>query len=198
MGIKIHQYPNEATIVNGNDLYDIDAYISAGVYESKKIKAITLSEGISALKPYGAFYDTTTQTVTSGSTAAMKFNTTDFSQHIEVGNDGLGNPTIIQVQKGGIYNLQFSAQINRVSGGSSANIVVWFRVNGIDLPNSATKKTTESNHGKDVLAWNIFLNLSANDEVQVMWTQNDAIELLYEAASTYPAIPSVIATINLV
>ena len=198
MGIKIHQYPDEALIVNGNDLYDIDAYVSAGVYQSKKIKAVTLADGISALKPYGAFYDTTTQTVASGSTAAMKFNTTDFNQHIDVGNDLSGNPTIIQVQKDGVYDLKFSAQINRTSGGSTADIVVWFRINGVDLPNSATKKTLQSNHGKDVLAWNIFLNLSANDEVQIMWTQNDLINLHYEAATTYPAIPSVIATINLI
>lgn len=196
MGIKIHQYPDEALIVNANDLYDIDAYVSAGVYQTKKIKASTLIDGISALKPYGSFYDTTTQTITSGSIAAMKLNTTDFNNQIDIGTDGLGDPTIIQVQKDGIYDLKFSAQLNRTTGGSSKQVIIWFRVNGVDVPNSATHMTLEANHGKDVAAWNYFFNLNASDEIQIMWTQNDAIELLYEAGVGYPDVPSVIVTIN--
>jgi hypothetical protein len=38
MGIKIHNYPTESTTFNSEDYYDIDAYISPGVYESKKQK----------------------------------------------------------------------------------------------------------------------------------------------------------------
>lgn len=198
MGIKIHQYPTEATSVNTNDFYDIDAYVSPGVYESKKIKASTIASGLSALKPYGAFYDTTTQTVATNGTAAMKLNTTDFNQDISVINDGLGNKTIIKVTKSGIYDLKFSAQLNRTTGGSSKQIVIWVRVNGIDVPYSSGFMTLEANHGKDIAAWNYFLELSANDEVQLMWSQNDDIELFHQVSGIFPGLPSVIATINMI
>lgn len=196
MGIQINQYPNEATIVNGNDLYDIDAYISAGVYESKKIKASTIADGISGLKPYGSFYDTTTQTITSGSTAAMKLNTTDFNQDISVINDGLGNKTIIKVVKSGIYDLKFSAQLNRTTGGSPKQIVIWARINGVDVPYSSGHLTMEANHGRDIAAWNYFFDLNASDEIQLMWTQNDDIQLFHEVGVGYPDTPSLIVTIN--
>lgn len=198
MGIKIHQYPNEATIVNGQDFYDIDAYVSLGVYETKKIKAMTLVDGLSALKPYGSFYDTTTQTVASGASAAMKLNTTAFNQHIEVVNDGLGNPTVMQVGKTGVYDLKFSAQLNRTTGGSSKQVIIWLRVNGSDVPYTSGHMTLEANHGKDIAAWNYFLELNADDTIQLMWSQNDSIEILHELGTAFPSVPSVIATINMI
>lgn len=38
MGIKINQYPDESTSFNSEDYYDVDAYVSPGVYLSKKQK----------------------------------------------------------------------------------------------------------------------------------------------------------------
>ena len=64
MGIKINQYPNESTAFNGEDYYDIDAYISPGVYESKKQKGAVFYDQFAV----GLFSQTSIVTV--GNTAA--------------------------------------------------------------------------------------------------------------------------------
>jgi hypothetical protein len=50
-----------------------------------------------------------------------------------------------------------------------------------------------------VAAWNFFQQVGAGDYVQIMWTQDDNIILPYVAANgviPYPAVPSVILTVN--
>lgn len=59
MGIKIHQYPDESTIFNGEDFYDIDAYVSPGVYQSKKQKGSVFFDQFAV----GLFSQTTLVTV---------------------------------------------------------------------------------------------------------------------------------------
>lgn len=151
---------------------------------------------------YGSFYDTTTQSVTSGAVKAMEFNNTDATctSGFTIANNVSGRPTRITATNTGVYNLQFSAQLNRVSGGFSAQTDIWIAVNGTPVPDTATGITMQANAGKTVASWNFFINLGAGDYVEIMWTQNDNIELLAStAAGTVPvAIPSVIATINLV
>lgn len=148
---------------------------------------------------YGSFYDTTTQNATISIPTPMKFNTTDFASGFSIQNDTLGNPTRIQATNTGKYNLQFSAQINRTSGGTAKQIDIWYRINDVDITNSNTGVTLQANDGKIVASWNFFVQLSAGQYVQIMWQQDDAIQLLYETANLtvpFPATPSVIATIN--
>jgi hypothetical protein len=50
-----------------------------------------------------------------------------------------------------------------------------------------------------VPAWNFFIDMTAGQYVELMWTQDDAIVLTYNAADTiipHPAVPSVILTMN--
>ena len=63
---------------------------------------------------YGTFYDTTTQTAAAINTAyPLTFNTTDLSFGVR-----RGTPTSrIYVDSEGIYNFQFSLQLDKVSGG---------------------------------------------------------------------------------
>lgn len=147
---------------------------------------------------YGTFYDTTTQTAAIDTPTPMKLNTTDFVNGFSIENDLLGNPTRIKANRNGRYNLQFSAQINRTSGGNSRQIDIWIRINDVDVDWSNTAISVVANSNKLVAAWNWFLSLNANQYVQIMWSQNDAIDLLFEAANLtvpHPATPSVIATI---
>lgn len=148
---------------------------------------------------YGSFYDTTTQTATSGAIATMKYNTTVLSNGVSIVNDGLGDPTEITFTDAGIYNIQFSAQLQRTSGGSDATISIWLRQNGSNVADSTTHLTLKANTNYVVAAWNFFQQVGAGDNVQIMWSHNDAIQILYEApgvAPVRPATPSVILTVN--
>lgn len=148
------------------------------------------------LKNYGSFYSTQTQTVAIDGIAAMTYNVTDLSYGVTIQNNSK-----ITVNKDGIYNVQFSAQIERASGGggSSHLVHIWLRKNGIDVPNTTTKITTISNNKYLVAAWNFFISLNANEYCEIMWSQDDNIQLVYEAQNTvipYPETPSVILTVN--
>ena len=148
---------------------------------------------------YGSFYDTTDQTVASGEVAAMKFGTTDFSSGVSITNDISTNPTQISIANTGIFNIQFSAQFYREAGGSAADLVIWLRKNGTDIPNTSTIVHFANNTVYNVAAWNFFVDATAGDDYQIMWTQDDAIIMLHDPENLvvpYPAIPSVILTVS--
>lgn len=144
---------------------------------------------------FGSFYDTTTQTTLGNTPEAMRLNTTDISDGFTIVSGSR-----ITAAYAGVYDVQFSAQVQKTQGGSSEDIYIWPRVNGINVPVSSTKLTLANNGVFIVPAWNFFLNLSAGDYVELMWYATDShIELFYEAspvAGAVPAIPSVILTIN--
>ena len=142
----------------------------------------------------GSFLDLTTQTVTSGAIAAVNLGTTIFSNGVSVSNNSR-----INVDYTGIYNLQFSLQLRRTTGGGVKQASIWIRVNGVDVPNSATHVTFQASSDYLVPAWNFFIDMTAGQYVELMWTQDDSIVLTYNAADTivpHPAVPSVILTMN--
>jgi hypothetical protein len=148
---------------------------------------------------YGSFFDTTDQSVSSNQIAAMKFGVTDFSSGVSVTNDLLSNPTQITIAANGKYNIQFSAQLYRVAGGSGAHARIWLRKNGADISDTTTVVHFGNNNVYSVAAWNFFVDANAGDKYQIMWTQDDAITIAHEEENTvipYPAVPSVILTVN--
>jgi hypothetical protein len=147
---------------------------------------------------YGSFYDTTTQTNPVANTPrSMSLNTTDITNGVSV--SGSTNPfnTYIKTQNAGVYNLQFSAQVEKTDSGTD-EIVIWLRKNGTDLTDTATTITLSGNNAKQVAAWNWFVTSAANDYYQIIWISADTgMRLLAEAISgTHPGIPSVIVTAN--
>lgn len=146
---------------------------------------------------YGAFYDTTTQTVASGAVKAMEFNSTDISGGVTIANNALSRPTRITVNTTGVYDIQFSAQLNRTTGGNAKQIDIWLAINDNPVSWSNTSVTMQANDGKIVAAWNFFASLTAGQYAEIMWTQDDAIEILASPAGVnFPETPSVILTVN--
>lgn len=143
---------------------------------------------------YGSFYDTTTQTAAAINTAyAMTFNTTDMSQGVY-----LGSPTSrVYIDRMGVYNIQFSAQMDNTSGGNHL-VYIWLRVNGVDVPNSASQVRLKSTDGELVAAWNFLYNFNSGDYFQLMWSVSDtSVQITAAAAAApVPAIPSVILTVT--
>ena len=152
--------------------------------------------------PYGAFSNNNGQTATSTATTdVVEFDTTEQSNGVY-----LSNTTRIYVRNGGIYNLQYSLQLKN-SNNDSEYADVWFRKNGVDVADSASrfglparKSTGDPSHL--IGAMNIFLDLAAGDYIELAGSvSNTTVALEYLAASTTiprPAIPAVIFTVNYV
>lgn len=143
---------------------------------------------------YGSFYDTTTQTAAAINTAyAMTFNTSDLSYGVTV-----GTPTSrIYVDTPNVYNVQFSAQLDKTAGGVGL-VWIWLRKNGVDVPDSAGQIRIQGNNAEVLAAWNYLVRLNAGDYVEIMWEVDDtSVIILAEAASAvHPSVPSVILTVT--
>ena len=186
-----------------------ESSISSALAESKANQALELLsrltaavEGLQMIPPprefkrsrYGSFYDTTTQTATTINTAkAITFNNTDLSSGVY-----LGSPTSrIYVDTEGIYNFDTSFQLDKTAGGVGL-FYLWFRLNGVDVPNSASQIRIQGNNAEIFSSLNYFFDLKANDYVEIMYSVNDlSVQLLAEPASTpHPGIPSIILTVS--
>lgn len=146
---------------------------------------------------YGAWSDSTDQTGSTTAGTAMTYNTQDVTDTVT-----LVDNSKITVPNTGIYDLQFSSQF-RNTDNAQHEVVVWFKVNGTDVPNSATRVTvparkSASIYGYVVAAWNVFLDMNSTDYVEIFWQpSNLSITMEHDSAgATYPAIPSVIVTIQ--
>ena len=144
---------------------------------------------------YGAFYDTTTQTAAAINTAyAMTYNTIDLSVGVRRG----GTTSQIFVDEPGVYNIQFSAQLDNTAGGNHL-AYIWLRLNGTtDVANSASQVRLKGTDGELVAAWNFLARLKAGDFFELMWSVSDtAVQITASAAAApVPAIPSVILTVS--
>ena len=148
---------------------------------------------------YGAFSDNTDQTGSVSAGTAMLFGSTDVADGVT-----LSAGTRLVVPKTGVYNVQFSAQLKNTDN-AQQDATIWFRINGVDVPNSATQITVPARKsagifGYAVAAWNIMLQMNASQYVEIIWVPTSTtvtVEALPASLSpAYPAIPSVIATVS--
>jgi len=153
--------------------------------------------GNTATGSYGSFYSTQTQTNVAGTARSMSLNVTDISNGVSI--SGSTNPfnTYIKVQNPGVYDIQFSAQVDKTDSGTD-EIWIWIRKNGTDISDSATSLQLVGNGAHYVAAWNFFVNAAANDYFQLMWYSTDGnVRLHAESAfGVVPGIPSLIVTAN--
>jgi hypothetical protein len=143
---------------------------------------------------FGSFYDTTNQTAAAINTAyAVTFNTTDLSEGVY-----RGSPTSrILVDEPGVYNFQFSAQLDKTAGGVGI-FDFWIRVNGADIANSAGRVRIQGNNAELVTAWNFLTRMKAGDYFELMWAVDDTSCQItaFPAVAPIPGIPSVILTVS--
>lgn len=154
----------------------------------------TVTNAVNAPKPYGSFYDTTTQTNPVANTAMpIRIGQTDLSYNVYI-----GSPTSrIYVTETGLYNIQFSLQADK-SGGGADSLYIWLRKNGVDIPYTASKVVVSGPNAETIPAWNFFASLQGGDYVELMWSSADTNMVLaaYAASSPVPAVPSIIVTVS--
>ena len=75
---------------------------------------------------------------------------------------------------------------------------IWYRKNGVDVANSATKVSLQGSSAAAVAAWNFVVQMAANDYFELVWSTTDTgCQIVASAASSpVPAIPSVILTVT--
>lgn len=144
---------------------------------------------------YGSFYHTASMLNPSpGTPNTMSLSSTDLSSGVIV--SGSINDKI-KFLHSGIYDVQFSAQLDKTSAGADFIIYIWIRQNDVDIPISNTAVTTlGGTNAKTVASWNWFVSASAGDYVQLMWASDASdARIQYNAAPPYgPAVPSLIVT----
>jgi hypothetical protein len=110
----------------------------------------------------------------------------------------------IVADKTGVYNVQFSVQFVNTDT-QIHDTDIWMRKNGADVADSNSQFSVPNKHGGVdghlIAALNLFIDLAANDYIELMWrTANTAATIQYIAAQTAPvrpAAPSVIVTVSL-
>ena len=175
---------------SGNTLGKATLTAGSGIAITNGAAAITIASD----KAYGSFYDTTTQTATVINTAtAITFNNTDLSNGVYI---GLPTSRII-VDSEGIYNFGTSFQLDKTAGGTAV-FDFWFRVNGVDVANSASRIRIQGNNAEIFSSLIYFFDLNANDYVELMFSVTDlSVEVTaFPAAAPHPGIPSMILTVQ--
>jgi hypothetical protein len=135
----------------------------------------------------------------------MTLNTTDFSNAVSISSSK------IIVDNPGIYNLQFSVQVQNL-GNAPHDIFIWLRQgndggSSADIVGSTGKVglPARKNPGDpfhDIKGWNYFLSMNADDYIQIYWSTTSAdVSIQTYAASgtpTKPSTASVVATLSFV
>jgi hypothetical protein len=143
---------------------------------------------------HASYYDTTTQT----NPVANQVNLFRYNSVVSEFGITRGVPTSkIFVSNTGVYNFQFSAQIDKTVSGVD-QMWIWPRINGVNVPDSATKVNIQGSAEAEVAAWNFLLVMQAGDYFELAWQspEDDMIILAEPAASNYPGIPSIILTVT--
>jgi hypothetical protein len=140
-------------------------------------------------------FDTTTQKNPSAASGnAFTYNTTVDSRGVAVVSGSM-----IQVANSGVYNIQFSAQLEK-SSANKEDVDIWLSKNGVGVPWSATTIVVEGSSDRNVAAWNFLLSMDTNEFAELYWHADDlnvvALAASGHAVPAHPDIPSIILTVN--
>jgi hypothetical protein len=143
---------------------------------------------------YGAFQYNTTVTPAAANTAyVFPIGTVDFSNIVSV-----GSTSRIILGAAGIYNLQFSVQVENTTNAAEHIAYIWLRKNGVDIAGS-TGRVTLAKSASTISGWNYVID-SANttDYYEIAYAVNDTAVIFptYAATAFGPSTASLITTVT--
>ena len=150
--------------------------------------------------PYGAFSSNQDQTTTANTATLMTLNTTDFSNDVSISSSK------ITVVNPGIYNLQFSVQLENADN-APQDTFIWLKQNGVDIVGSTGKvgmpaRKSPGDPFHSIFGWNYFVSMAASDYIEIYWSTTDVdVTIQFYPASgspTKPSTQSVVATLSFV
>jgi hypothetical protein len=143
----------------------------------------------------GAFQSTQSQSGSANVSQSITYDTTDYSAGVT-----FVSGSRLTVANKGVYNIQFSAQIDRVAGSGTDTVHIWLKKNGTNLAGSAGSITISGGAAaaKTISSWNYVVDSAANDYYELVWQTTDSnIQLLAQTATgNIPSTPSVITTVT--
>lgn len=184
IGSEIIQYTTKTSTT-------FDGTITRGVLGTTNV-AHSLGAAISEVQGTG-----------SGTTIGqMLFNNTDYSNGVYTTNADYSK---IYFTTPGLYNIQISIQLLNFTT-SEDNVTAWFRLNGNDIPATASIEQVNSKHGgspgASILAFNIYQDVVENDYIQLVWASDsgNTVVATYPAGTSpvHPVSPAVILTAQFV
>ena len=138
---------------------------------------------------HASFYRTTDVTAAATNTAyAITYDAP--SGNVGIDRDATDNSKIV-FSEAGEYLLMFSAQISSTSS-STVKFYFWPRLNGTDASNNTMVNSLHQNNATLVVSRSAKFDVSAGDELQVMWAVDSTSGFLDAQAATAfsPAAPA--------
>jgi hypothetical protein len=184
---KISAMP-AATALTGAEIFPI---VQGGINAQTPLSAIR-----SFGNAYGGWQSNVTQTGSISAGTLMTVNITDISDGITA------NANAFTVPNTGTYNIQFSSQFTNTES-TQEDVAIWAKIDGTDVAGSAgivtvAGRKNPATPGKTITSWNYYLDLTANQYVQLAWQPTSANVTMdaVAASATYPAAAAVIITMN--
>jgi hypothetical protein len=159
-------------------------------------------------KSFGQFQEDSSQYAAASNIGyGVRFGIIDIGGYgVSVEGDSFGNKTLIQFEKAGFYNIQFSFQFINADT-QIKDVTIWLRKNGedtsADIAGTGGFVSIPNKHGgingHNIVAWNYFVQANAGDFFQLVWstTDHDHISMEYLAAGNPPpSCASAILTVN--
>jgi hypothetical protein len=196
-------------IIEANSNWDVMIYDYPNVVLRKTGSAIIISGSLTIASgsnndlymyghkmfSVGAFQSDQTQSGSANVSQSITYNATDYSQGVSVVSGSR-----LTVANAGVYNIQFSVQVDRTTGTGVDTIHIWLKKNGTNVTNSSGTITISGNasQAKTVSSWNYVVDSVANDYYELCWQTSDtAIQLINVVATgNIPGTPSVIVTVT--
>ena len=147
---------------------------------------------------WGAFSSNVDQTVSTTPTV-VQFDTVEGSHGVT-----LVAGSRLTVADSGVYGVDISPQLAH-SGGGAEIVTFWLRVDGVDLPRSASSLEMGNNNNRTLPFLQLDLPLNAGQHVEWVFVSTSATNLTLEhfpavvsppAAFSVPSIPSAIANVK--
>jgi len=145
--------------------------------------------------PNGLFFNTADQTFPVANTDyPVEYNQTYLDNAVALQS---GSTSRIEVSVGGIYNFQYSAQLESTNS-SSKNFFLWIRRDGVDIGYSTRAYSISGSSTYRSLAYSFNIDMQAGQYLELVAAASDtSLEIAADTAtSPHPGIPSSVMTVN--
>lgn len=173
--------PISASSISGSTIHSEDYYINGN-----------------KLFNYGSFSDSTIQSASINTATSIRLNT------IDVPGRGVSvtSGSRITFDHNGVYNVQFSAQLDRTGGTGTVVTSIWLAYTGSNVADSGgdVVMTGNTNTAAVIASWNYLIPVKAHDWVEFKWSTPDNDIVLFATGSrtnpVRPKVPSMIVTVT--
>jgi len=186
---KISQLTLAVDVIFPIDLMELSRDDGAGGYTSEAISGDQLYEGMMIVSPYLSAYYDITQTFSAGVAKAIDFRNIELQNYIDV-----PAPTKLEVDKSGIYKIDFTGTIWNDGGGSATGYHIGFFLKKnatTNVPISSKFMTTPDNNHVESYSTSWLVDLKGGDFIEVFCVMDKSnYKLKTESAQTGVLTPS--------